>query len=473
MKGTAKQRAKYLLADFITANIAIFLFDVARFYTLHRDTVGFTSLEGFLSFKPLIVEQMLLPLMMIGIYAVSGFYNNPFQKSRLQEFFATALNSGVNTVLVYFALLTNQLTSVRSTNYEMLLYLFCVTCGLTYIGRWIITSITAHGFRSGHRLYNVLVAGQPDAARHTAEGIRMHSRRTGLNMFGYINLSDNDNNSFGKEWPVFQLDSMTEVSKENNIREIIVASKGMDEHAILRLIYKLFPLGVPIKITPESLSALNSNIRLQSIYEEPYIDASTANVSEFTKNVKRIFDVVVSAIALILLSVPMAVIAILVKRDSPGKIIFSQERIGYRQRPFQIYKFRTMRPDAEADGPRLSNENDPRITRIGQFLRKYRLDELPQFWNVLRGDMSLVGPRPERRYFITQIMEQAPCYSLVHQVRPGITSWGMVKYGYASEISQMVKRLRYDLVYLANMSVTVDLKILIYTVKTVLKGRGK
>lgn len=132
-----------------------------------------------------------------------------------------------------------------------------------------------------------------------------------------------------------------------------------------------------------------------------------------------------------------------------------------------------MRPDAEAHGPRLSSETDPRITPLGRVLRKYRLDELPQFWNVLKGDMSLVGPRPERRYFINKIMAEAPCYSLVHQVRPGITSWGMVKYGYASEVAQMVKRLKYDLVYLANMSFIVDLKILIYTVKTVVKGRGK
>ena len=286
-------------------------------------------------------------------------------------------------------------------------------------------------------------------------------------------MPENAKEEYGTELPVEEAGDMPRVCADHNIREILIASKGMDEDTLLRLIYKLFPLGLPIKITPDSISALNSNIRLQSIYEEPYIDASTANVSEFTKNVKRIFDIVVSSFALVLLALPIAIIAILVRRDSKGSVIFRQERIGYRQRPFTIYKFRSMRMDAEAQGPRLSNENDPRITKIGRYLRKYRLDELPQFWNVLRGDMSLVGPRPERRYFIAKIMEQAPCYSLVHQVRPGITSWGMVKYGYASEVGQMVNRLRYDLIYLANMSLTVDLKILVYTVKTVCKGRGK
>ena len=218
---------------------------------------------------------------------------------------------------------------------------------------------------------------------------------------------------------------------------------------------------------------LSSSIKLQSIYEEPYLDITSANVTECTRNIKRLLDIIASAFALAALALPMAAIAVAVKMDSPGKILFRQERIGYRGRPFNIVKFRTMRTDAEADGPQLSSSDDPRITRAGRFLRKYRLDELPQFWNVLKGDMSIVGPRPEREHFIRRIRAVAPQYTLVHQVRPGITSWGMVKYGYASSVPEMVERLRYDLIYLANMSIPVDVKILIHTVKTVVKGRGK
>lgn len=164
--------------------------------------------------------------------------------------------------------------------------------------------------------------------------------------------------------------------------------------------------------------------------------------------------------------------AIAVKCNSKGPVIYSQERIGFRQIPFNIYKFRSMRVDAEADGPRLSEEDDPRITRVGRVLRKYRLDELPQFWNVLKGDMSLVGPRPERAYFIDRIVKKAPYYTLVHQVKPGITSWGMVKFGYAKTVDEMVERTRYDLIYLSNMSVAVDFKILIHTINTVVMGKG-
>ncbi|MFM7726842.1 MAG: sugar transferase, partial [Flavobacteriales bacterium] len=184
-------------------------------------------------------------------------------------------------------------------------------------------------------------------------------------------------------------------------------------------------------------------------------------------------DIGVSVFALLFLFPFLLLIAIAIKLSSTGPILYSQERIGKHGKPFRIFKFRTMVSNAESNGPQLSSSHDNRVTRVGRFLRKTRVDELPQFYNVLKGEMSLVGPRPERRYFIDLIMERAPHYSHLHRVRPGITSWGQVKYGYAENVDQMIQRLKYDVLYIENMSLAMDLKILFYTVAIVLKGSGK
>ena len=193
---------------------------------------------------------------------------------------------------------------------------------------------------------------------------------------------------------------------------------------------------------------------------------------EGQKNIKNTFDRLAAALFLVLFSPLYLYLAWRVKRDSPGGIFYRQERLGLHGKPFTIYKFRTMRQDAEASGPALSSENDPRITPFGHVMRKYRFDELPQFWNVLKGDMSLVGPRPERSFYAEQIMEKAPFYCQVYTVKPGITSWGMVKYGYAKTVDQMTERLKYDIIYLDNRSLFIDIKILIYTVRTIVTGKG-
>lgn len=461
------QRLRCIIADLLTANLAVFIFDIMRYKIVPPEKLGGASLGTFLGWRVIILEQIFLPLFMMAVYWLAGQYTQPAAgRGRIQEFFSTAMTSLVCTLVIYFAILSHQMTSVRLTNLVYLVYLFLIIFALTYLGRLAVSEYVQWRIRHGRWKYFVAVAGTPEARRRLASDITKFRRKTGQYFAGYF--TDSPPRAKGE----MDFAALRKEVDGRRLHEVVIASQGMEEADVYRLIYRLMPLGIPIKIAPDTLATMNSSIRLQSIYEEPYIDASRPNVSQLTLNAKRIFDIAASTLALALLALPMAAIALMVQRSSPGPVIFRQERIGRRQRPFMICKFRTMRTDAEASGPQLSHEGDPRVTRLGAVLRKYRLDELPQFWNVLKGDMSLVGPRPERRYFIDQLMEEAPSYCLVHVARPGITSWGMVKYGYATTTAQMVRRLRYDLVYIANISLSSDLKILIYTVKTIIKGRG-
>jgi exopolysaccharide biosynthesis polyprenyl glycosylphosphotransferase len=300
-------------------------------------------------------------------------------------------------------------------------------------------------------------------------------QRPAGNLFaGYIGLEGNNNRIMDKYLPnLGKSENLNKIIEENNIEEVIIALETKDHERISEILTVLENRQVTIWGIPDLYDFLSGTVKMNAIYGSPLIKISNGIMPAWQEKTKRMLDIILSIIASIIIFPLFCILAAIIKYTSKGPVIYKQERIGRFGKPFNIYKLRSMVYNAENGTPELSSENDERITKIGSFLRKTHLDEIPQFYNVLKGEMSLVGPRPERRYYIDQIIRIAPYYTHLHKLRPGITSWGQVKYGYASNLEEMLERLPYDMLYLKNISLYVDFKILIYTLMVSLRGNGR
>ena len=462
----SKQAGKYILSDFISASVAWLLFNILRYEVFAIDE-GADSLLDYLQYPGVLGGQVVIPLFWLVLYYFSGYYNKPFGKSRLTELFSTFITVLIGTVFVFFALLLDDIPRSIDIYYKLFFGMFGLQFFITYIPRLLITQSGMRKIKNREWAMKVLIIGAGGKAVRIAHDLY----RLGYDICGFVSEDERTPVKADRNQVLGTVEDIPVLMEKDNVDEIVLAVESKNNKALLGILYSLYRYKRPIKVLADRFNML-SKIQLRTIRGIPLVDVTDNNFSPAEQNIKLFLDKVCSVVALLLLSPLFAYIAWRVKKDSPGPVFFRQERIGYLGQPFWMYKFRTMYVNAEENGPSLSSEDDLRVTPFGRIMRKYRLDELPLFWNVLKGDMSLVGPRPERKYFIDEIVKTAPYYYLLHNVRPGITSLGMVKYGYAASVDKMVERMEYDILYYENMSLTLDLTILIYTVKTVITGKG-
>lgn len=466
-------KAQYICVDYLMSNVGIFAYNVIR--SNHTEWVH--NVWEYYAILPVWLGQIVFPLLMMVIYWLSGYYTDVNNKSRAQELITTAFSAAIGALCVFFLALVNDVPHRRLPAIENLVILGGILFVFVYLGRYMITRLEVRALHTRRKDQHTLILGTDAAAIELANRINSQPKGNGMRVSTLVKLNPEEKPADGGDaFEIIEFDNLTELCNRKSVAHIILSpSLNRNREEQTRLLRTVFPLDMAVFIAPDvDLIPVMSSKRTFSVLGEPLICISNANISASSANMKRLFDVVISLIALVLLSPVYAIIAICIKMDDGGPVFFTQERMGLRNRPFRILKFRTMVQNAEKIGkPELSSDNDPRITRAGRTLRKYRLDELPQFYNVLRGEMSIVGPRPERRFFAEKIAARVPYYHMIYQVRPGITSWGMVRYGYASTIEQMIERLRFDLIYLENISLLTDLKIILHTFNTVISGEGK
>jgi exopolysaccharide biosynthesis polyprenyl glycosylphosphotransferase len=459
----------FIIVDYLLSVLSWILFYFSRkLYIEHADYHFDIQFIKGISF---------IPLLWMLIFTLQGTYIDVKRLYRIRIFSLTFFGTIIGTLLLFFIVLIDDKINTYENYYFSLSILFIIQFSLILFGRWILTSIQVIRIQTNRDNFKTLLIGNTKQILEYQKDLSLLTKSIGNNIIAIIFT---DNNSFISELKLnsnvitsSNFENLNQIINNNNIEEVLIVDNEINPKTLQYLLAKLSGLGVSVKIKASDFDIAIGSIKQNNLFGLLTKEINFDPMPFWQKSMKRCIDIVISIVSLLLLLPFFVLIAIGVKRSSNGTILFKQERIGKNGKPFQIIKFRTMYTNSEQNGPQLSSTHDNRITKFGKFLRKTRIDEFPQFFNVLKGEMSLVGPRPERQYYIDQISQIEPSFLQLTIVKPGITSWGQVKYGYAENVDQMIQRMRFDLLYLKNRSLALDFKIMIYTIITILKAKGK
>jgi len=459
------------IADYCTAAVAWLGFWMYRQQLLGK--ADFNTILNVIYIKDFLVSFLIVPCFWLFIYLLSGTYFDLYRKSRLNEINRTLISCIIGSIIVSLAVFANDKDDysyfIKITGRYMLIHTAC-----TLLLRWFILTIVKRNLKQGHIGYNTLIIGGNDKAIEIYKRVLENPKVLGNIFKGFIYSNQEFTNGMSHYLPKLgALENLENIIDQHQIEEVIVAVDSSEHHLLENILTRLSYRPVVVKVLPDLYDIISGSVKTSNVYDAVLIHIHPDLMPDWQRVCKRTIDIVASILAMLILAPVYLFAAVKVKLSSAGSVIYKQKRIGRFGRSFNIYKFRSMYVDSEANGPSLSSDDDPRVTPWGRVMRKWRIDELPQFINILKGEMSLVGPRPERQHFIDIISGTHPHYKYLHKVKPGITSWGMVQFGYAENVNEMIERMKYDLLYIENCSLALDIKIMLYTFLVIVQGRGK